>query len=123
MTWGVARGRHLSGAEVRARVAKGPFIAEEAKAAGFVDQLAFDDQVDTAVDQLLGAHVPIIDQRDTPRATGRFGAHAGIALVYVEGDMVDGRSRVVPLLGMRTAGSYTLAGARCSEPRKSSPSS
>ena len=33
------------------------------------------------------------------------------ALVYVDGDMVDGRSQNIPLIGMRLAGSYTIAEA------------
>jgi protease-4 len=32
-----------------------------------------------------------------------------VALIYVDGDMVDGRSQVIPLLGMRLVGSYTIA--------------
>jgi protease-4 len=108
-TASVALGRKLAPDTLRSRIAKGPFIAEEARAAGLVDALAFDDEIDRAVQQLVGAAVPVREYRRAPRASGRFGGSPGIALVYVEGDMVDGRSRVVPFLGMKTAGSYTIA--------------
>lgn len=108
-TRSVARGRNLLPDELRRRVARGPFIAEEARAAGLVDALTFDDEIGAAVAKVVGAEIPLIEDEHAPKASGRFGATPGIALVYVDGDMVDGRSRVVPLLGMKTAGSYTLA--------------
>ena len=37
--------------------------------------------------------------------------HNGIALIYVDGDMVDGKSRDIPLLGTHLVGSYTIAKA------------
>src|SRR4029453_14847863 len=39
------------------------------------------------------------------------GTENGIALIYVEGDMIDGKSREIPLLGSRLVGSYTIAKA------------
>lgn len=110
-TLSVARGRRIDPTELRRRIAAGPFIAEEARAAGLVDALAFDDEIDAAVAALVGSRIPVIEHQRTRKAPGRFGVTPGIAVIYVEGDMVDGRSRTVPLLGMRTAGSYTLAEA------------
>src|SRR6188768_200530 len=43
LTLGIAHGRNLTAEQVRERVAKGPFVAIEAKTAGFVDGYAFDD--------------------------------------------------------------------------------
>lgn len=108
-TLSVARGRNIESSELRKRIAKGPFIAEEARAAGLVDALAFDDQVQDALGELVGGRVSLVDEHLAPKASNRFGAVPGIALIYVHGDMVDGKSRTIPLLGMHLAGSYSIA--------------
>ncbi|MEN9577318.1 MAG: hypothetical protein RJA70_327 [Pseudomonadota bacterium] len=106
---GIAVGRGLSVAEVRERIGKGPFIAEEAQQAGFIDGVAFDDQVDKAVRDLTGRQTPVLTDARRAHAPEAFGNGGYVAVIYVEGDMVDGRSRVVPFLGMQTTGSYTIA--------------
>jgi protease-4 len=108
---GVGAGRKIDPIELRKRIAKGPFIATEAKAAGLIDGYAFDDQVDRAVSELVGYDVPLIDDERANRKTGVFGPAPGIALIYVDGDMVDGRSAAYPIVGVRLAGSYTIAEA------------
>ena len=108
-TLDVATGRHIDAAELRKRIAKGPFVASEAKFAGLVDGFAFDDQLQDEVSALVGAPVRLIDDRRAPRAPEFFGDDAGVAIIYVDGDMVDGRSQTIPLLGMRLVGSYTIA--------------
>jgi protease-4 len=110
-TEGVAAGRKLSFAQVRAAAKQGPFLAEQAKAVGFVDELAFDDEIEPALTQLLGRSTSLQGDDRRPEAPQRFAPQPSIALVYVDGDMTDGRSRRVPLLGMESAGSYTIAEA------------
>jgi len=108
-TLDVSAGRHIDAGELRKRIAKGPFVAAEAKFAGLVDGFAFDDQLEDEVGALVGAPVRLFDDRRAPRAPEHFGENAGIAIIYVDGDMVDGRSQTIPLLGMRLVGSYTIA--------------
>ncbi|HEY3257185.1 MAG TPA: signal peptide peptidase SppA, partial [Polyangiaceae bacterium] len=108
-TLDVAAGRHIDAAELRKRIAKGPFVAAEAKFAGLVDGFAFDDQLQDETSALLGFPVRLIDDHRAPRAPDFFGDDAGIAIIYVDGDMVDGRSQTIPLLGMKLVGSYTIA--------------
>jgi len=108
-TEGVASGRHLSFAQVRAAAKQGPFLAEQAKSVGFVDSLAFDDEIDAALTKLVGHDTSLHSDDRRPPAPQRFAPQPSIALVYVDGDMTDGRSRRVPLLGMESAGSYTIA--------------
>lgn len=108
-TEGIALGRGLTPEQVRQRVGKGPFIASEAKEYGFVDDFAFDDQVDKAVHQLTGRKLPVVPDRRRRFNPESFGNAGYVAVVYVEGDMVDGRNRQVPFLGMRVTGSYTIA--------------
>lgn len=105
----VAAGRHIDAVELRKRIASGPFVAAEAKFAGLVDGFAFDDQLEDQVSGLVGSSVHLFDDRRAPRAPEYFGDNSGIALIYVDGDMVDGRSQTIPLLGTRLVGSYTIA--------------
>jgi len=108
-TEGVAAGRRLSFGQVRAAAKQGPFLAEQAKAVGFVDALAFDDEIDPLLTRLVGHGTSLHSDNRRPPAPERFAPQPAIALVYVDGDMTDGRSRKVPFLGMQSAGSYTIA--------------
>lgn len=108
-TLGVSRGRNIDPARLRERIAQGPFLAQEAKDAGLIDGLAFDDQIESETSKLLGGKVHLVDDRRAPIAPNFFGATPGIALIYVDGDIVDGRSQNVPFLGMKLVGSYTVA--------------
>jgi protease IV len=109
LTLGIAHGRKLSPEAVRASIAKGPFVAIEAKQAGFVDGYAFDDELESQAAIMLGQPVRLIDDNRGPYAERFNGQNPGIALIYVDGDMVDGRSQTIPLLGMKLVGSYTIA--------------
>lgn len=105
----IGGGRHIPVRELHARIARGPFMAEEAKEAGLVDGLAFDDEIGKVVNETLGRPVRLLDEPLAPEAPQRFGARRKIALVYLDGDIIDGRSRNVPFIGTRLAGSYTIA--------------
>jgi len=110
LTGAIATGRSIGVADVRASVAEGPFAAREAEEAGLVDGIAFDDEIQQRVNELVGRHAHLIELEDLlARDPGRFEAGRRIALVYATGNIVDGRSRLVPLVGMETLGSYTLA--------------
>ena len=102
-------GRRMSEARVREVSKTGPFIAQEAKDAGFIDGFAFDDELDRATRELVGADTPVERYVPDLGAPSAFGTRDRVALIYVDGDMVDGRSQVVPLVGMRLVGSYTMA--------------
>src|SRR5688572_25990107 len=105
----IARGRDLDIEAVRKTIAKGPFTSAEAKQAKLVDGFAFDDMLPKAVDEMAGETLQLEKGDPAPKRAGRFGPHKRIAIVYVEGDMVDGRSKSFPFLGMRSVGSYTIA--------------
>ncbi len=106
----IARSRHMGPEALRAAVAQGPFTAPEALRAHLVDGYAFDDELRTVASEVLGRSVVLDDDWESfPDRT--FGDRASIALVYLDGDMIDGNSRRIPLLDMRLAGSYTIARA------------
>jgi protease-4 len=95
--------------EVRAISAKGPFVASEARDARLVDGYAFDDELERVTRDVVGRKVGYEKYSDETRAPRTFGAQPRIGLLYVDGDIVDGRSQNVPLIGTRLVGSYTIA--------------
>ncbi len=107
----IAGGRHIPRSQLQAIFATGPFLAAEAVQNRLVDGVAFDDEVNSTVDDVVGHHVPLRDEPRPPRTPERFGAQKKVAIIYVDGDMVDGKSRDVPLIGTRLVGSYTIAKA------------
>jgi protease IV len=109
ITEGVAAGRNLSFSSVRAAAKEGPFMGPRAQQVGFVDGVAFDDEIHKSLEDLLHRSTRLTtDDRRLP-SPERFAAQPSIALVYVEGDMIDGRSRQVPVLDAEVVGSYTIA--------------
>jgi len=105
---GIAAGRRLQEADVTERIKKGPFVSSEAKLAGFVDQFAYSDQIEDELDKLLGNHTPMVDDPMAARESGHYAAVRKVAIVYMEGDMVDGKSQTIPLFGNRMVGSTTI---------------
>jgi protease-4 len=103
--------RHLSEERIREVTRKGPFVAKEALEAGFVDGLAFDDEVERATKELVGRDVSYAKYEDQTKAPEVFGGRRKLAILYLEGDIVDGRSQHIPLVDMRLVGSYSFAEA------------
>lgn len=109
---GIAEARKKSEAEVRAIVDRGPFVAAEALKAGLVDELIYEDQLDDRVPALRqnGREVRRVEdtayRRVTERSVG-IRPRSRIAVIYVVGTIVSGRSQYDPLNGA-LAGSETL---------------
>jgi protease-4 len=101
--------RHMSEERIRDETRKGPFVATEAQAAGFVDGFAFDDELGRATKELVGRDVSYVKYEDETKAAAAFGAPAKIAILYLDGDIVDGRSQHIPLVDLRLVGSYSMA--------------
>lgn len=93
---------------VRAVTAKGPFVAGEAREAGWVDGFAFDDEIERATKELVGHDLPYVKYEDVTPAPDAFGPRGKVAVLYLDGDIVDGRSRAIPLLDERLVGSYSM---------------
>jgi protease-4 len=101
--------RHMSEERVREETRKGPFVASEAKDAGFVDGAAFDDELERVTKELVGRDMAYVKYQDETRMPDSFAARRKLALLYLEGDIVDGRSQHVPLIDRRLVGSYSFA--------------
>jgi protease-4 len=105
---GIAAGRRLQTSDVEARIAKGPFVSSEAKQVGFIDQFAYSDQIEEEVSKLLGHRTPVVEDPLATRESSQFASVRKVAIVYLEGDMIDGKSQTIPLFGNRMVGSTTI---------------
>ncbi len=103
--------RHLDEGAIRAATRKGPFIASEAIDHKLVDETAFDDQLEKVAQNMVGRKIPFVKYDPPAQAPKSFGPRQKVGVLYVEGDMVDGRSSTIPLLGTKLCGSYTIAEA------------
>ncbi len=90
---------------------KGPFIASEARDANLVDGYAFDDELERVTQEVVGRKVGYVKHVDPTRAPDTFGPRDKVAILYIDGDIVDGRSQTIPLIDMKLVGSYTIADA------------
>jgi protease IV len=107
----VGGGRGIPAEELKRRLAKGPFVASEARAAGLVDTLAYDDEIERFAVEVMGRRVHIVDDAAPHDAPQRWGKEPRVAVVYLDGDMIDGESQFIPLVDIKLAGSYTIARA------------
>jgi len=105
----IATARKLTPAEVKALVDNGPYSAGDlAKDKKLVDAVAAPDKVAELVATEMGVVLPVSTPPvDRPERWKR----PGIAVIYVDGDITDGPSRSLPLIGRALAGSETLINA------------
>src|SRR5579872_5309887 len=102
--------RHMTEERVIEVTKNGPFVATEARDAGFVDAFAYDDELEHATQELVGRSVAYVKYADETRAPSAFAGPRGkVAILYMDGDIVDGRSQHIPLVDMRLVGSYSMA--------------
>jgi protease IV len=100
--------RHMTEERFRAVTAQGPFVATEAREAGLVDSFAFDDELAGVTKELVGHNVSYVKYEDAAHAPPAFGPRDKVAILYLDGDIVDGRSQHIPLIDTRLVGSYSM---------------
>jgi protease-4 len=103
--------RHMPEERFREVTAQGPFVATEAHDAGLVDSFAFDDELAAVNKELVGHDVSYVKYEDVAHAPPAFGPRDKVAILYLDGDIVDGRSQHIPLLDTRLVGSYSMVDA------------
>jgi protease-4 len=105
---GIAEGRKKNEPEIRQLIDEGPFLPEEALRAGLVDDVQYEDQVNT---KLQGqGELRRIDGDDYARAGGpSLGLNSGprLAIIYAAGTITGGKSGYDPVNGA-VLGSETL---------------
>ena len=105
----LARDRHLSPAQVKAIVEAGPYTAAGATEKGLVDAAAEPDEMEKLLEKEMGGRVVFAPADLGDRANGW--ARPQLAVIRIEGDIVDGKSMTVPFGGERLVGGGTIAEA------------
>ena len=113
----IAQARHKSPDEVRALIDNAPYNAEQAKAAGLIDEAMYRDQVENELKKLLGqketdplASVRGVDYRDVSPESLGLNKGERIAVIYASGEIGSGSSQNSPS-GDQSIGSDTVAKA------------
>jgi protease-4 len=102
----VAEARQLTREQVIALVDGGPYSAGDLAAdTRLVDAVAPPDKISQLLTTETGEVIPL--GRPAPERPDRWRRPA-VAVIYVDGDITDGKSRSMPLLGQQVAGSETL---------------
>jgi protease IV len=104
----IADGRHMSVADMKQLVDHGPYDAGElAQNTKLVDAVAAPDKVSL----LIGKEVGEIAVAETEIPRPERWQRPQIAVIYVDGDITDGESKSVPVIGQAVAGGQTLISA------------
>jgi protease IV len=108
---GIAEGRGKTDADVRALIDQGPFLADVARAAGLVDALAYEDQIDDLV-PVPNHDLRLVegDQYTRVRPAPQSRTAPRLGVIYVSGTIASGRSRFDPVFG-GISGSDTIVQA------------
>jgi protease-4 len=85
-----------------------PYEPSRAVRDGIVDRLAFPDELDGELEGILGHKVRIEKPPRVLHHNHDYGPLPRVAVVVIEGDLVEGESFTIPLLNRKVAGSYTL---------------
>jgi protease-4 len=104
---GIGASRSLDAAASRALVTGGPYTAREARAGAMVDAVSTRESAERAFANGLDASRVDADDYG-PTRSRRWGGGRSVAIVHVDGDIVEGESAEIPVVGMRTAGERTL---------------
>lgn len=96
--------------ELAAWINEAPLTPERALSLGLVDELLYADELDEALESWFRRRVRIESPSAAPRRAGDWGKQAHVAVLYVDGDLIDGKSSVLPLVGTRLAGAETITG-------------
>ena len=108
----IAAGRKMPAVAVRALVDGGPYVAAECKSNGLVDHLGFWDEVPKILEKASGGPVRLVDAGFAGHRAGTpWGLGRRVAVIPVVGQIVEGNSRRVPLLGTQLVGADTIVGA------------
>ena len=104
----VASARHLRPEEVQAIVDAGPYTAGQLAADHrLVDAVAPPDKISELITRDAGNYAigtPPIERPDRWQ-------RPEVAVIYIDGDIVDGESKAIPLIGTKLAGGQTIVNA------------
>jgi protease-4 len=109
---GIAEARDLPEPDVVALIDRGPFLGQEAVAAGLVDELVYRDEAVDRIEEAVGDDAEFYDLARYLAAAGRkHRKGTTIALIEAYGAVVRGSSRYSPLDGSVSMGADTISSA------------
>lgn len=108
LVYDIARGRQKSLAQVRGAIEGAPYEPDRAVELGLVDDIVHRDELAPAISDVLGAQVEFHKFADT-NADETWDTAPYVAVVLVEGTIVDGKSRSIPIFNLKFAGGDTIA--------------
>jgi protease-4 len=105
----ISEGRGVSLVEAERLIDNGPYTSGDLEREPHIcDAVATPEQLSEQIARELGRHYPY---GSTPAQRTERWSFPQIAVIFVEGDIVDGPSRSIPLLGRHMAGGDTIAQA------------
>lgn len=109
LTERIATRRGLSGDDIRDIIDNTPLMPADALDRGLVDALVYNDEIEARLEELLGISAQL--SRGYERfdiADERWGGRPEIAVVYIDGAIIDGQSGASPLGGSAITGAETI---------------
>ena len=107
LTRGIALGRRVSEARARKWIDSGPYTAGDALAAGLVDELKPGDEVEGALAERLGRPL-VLHGLDSAPQRGQQWIRPQVAVVVIDGDIVEGKSATLPFIDIKLTGMQTI---------------
>jgi len=107
---GVAASRGLSADDARAAIVSGPYTAREARGRRLVDGVQTLDAAERSLAFATRA-APVDYDGYVPIRSRRWATGRSIAVVMVDGDITDGESSEIPVVGIRRVGDETVVAA------------
>ena len=104
----IARERGHQTETVKSWIDEAPITPTRSESLGIIDDRAYRDELDAKLEAWLGRPIRINKPDRRKKHEDKFGPPPRVAVVFLEGDMVDGRSFTIPILGRKLAGSETL---------------
>lgn len=104
----IAQDRGQDPRSVKRWIDAAPLRPERAQRDGVVDRLAFPDELDDTLENLLGRKVRIASPPEQSFHQHDFGPRPRVAVLVIEGDVSDSKSFEIPFIGRKVAGSVTL---------------
>jgi protease-4 len=103
-----AQGRGQDPAVLKEWIDAAPLATPDALRDGAIDELSFADEIDARLERWLGRKVRVEEPDTQKRHVTEFGPQQRIAVLTIEGDIVEGDSFTIPLLGRKLAGSRSI---------------
>lgn len=105
----IGGGRRIDPARVRVLIDNGPYTSGELrKIPDLVDAVVTPEQLVPLLMHEVGGGVPLAA---APRERDERWDYPQVAVIYIDGDIVDGKSSTIPLIGIRLTGGETISAA------------